>query len=77
MCAIQKVPFRGAPCSDAAGRQIPYSTMMKQINSSMSGRIWDKEQRAPYYNYKVRTLKYVLMIIGLFIIQYQLLENYV
>ncbi|KAL2090117.1 hypothetical protein ACEWY4_014805 [Coilia grayii] len=52
VCTIQEVPFRGAPCSDAAGRQIPYSTMMKQINSSMSGRIWDKDQRAPYYNYK-------------------------
>ncbi|KAG5275595.1 hypothetical protein AALO_G00122150 [Alosa alosa] len=51
-CEIQKVPFRGAPCSDAAGRQIPYSFMMKQINSSMSGRMWDVEQQSPYYNYK-------------------------
>ncbi|KAL2090116.1 hypothetical protein ACEWY4_014804 [Coilia grayii] len=32
--------------------QVCYSTIMKQINSSMSGRIWDQEQRAPYYNYK-------------------------
>ncbi|XP_063056328.1 di-N-acetylchitobiase-like [Engraulis encrasicolus] len=52
VCSIQEVPFRGAPCSDAAGRQIPYSDMMKQVNSSMSGRIWDKKQQAPYYNYK-------------------------
>lgn len=52
VCTIPKVPFRGAPCSDASGRQIPYSIMMKQINSSISGRLWDEKQRAPYYNYK-------------------------
>ncbi|XP_067244621.1 di-N-acetylchitobiase isoform X2 [Chanodichthys erythropterus] len=52
ICTIPKVPFRGAPCSDASGKQIPYSIMMKQINSSISGRLWDENQRAPYYNYK-------------------------
>ncbi|XP_062868883.1 di-N-acetylchitobiase [Trichomycterus rosablanca] len=52
ICTIPKVPFRGAPCSDAAGKQIPYSTIMKQINNSMSGRKWDEVQLAPYYNYK-------------------------
>uniref|UniRef100_A0A8C8MIN3 Di-N-acetylchitobiase n=2 Tax=Oncorhynchus tshawytscha TaxID=74940 RepID=A0A8C8MIN3_ONCTS len=52
VCSLAKVPFRGAPCSDAAGRQIPYSFMMKQINGSMSGRLWDEVQLAPYYNYK-------------------------
>lgn len=53
ICTIPEVPFRGAPCSDASGKQIPYSTIMKQINSSASGRLWDKIQQAPYYNYKV------------------------
>ncbi|KAK1165403.1 di-N-acetylchitobiase [Acipenser oxyrinchus oxyrinchus] len=52
VCTIPKVSFRGAPCSDAAGRQISYKTMMRQINSSISGRLWDDVQRAPYYNYK-------------------------
>ncbi|XP_021455634.1 di-N-acetylchitobiase [Oncorhynchus mykiss] len=52
VCSLAKVPFRGAPCSDAAGRQIPYSFMMKQINGSLSGRLWDEVQLAPYYNYK-------------------------
>ncbi|XP_073731874.1 di-N-acetylchitobiase [Misgurnus anguillicaudatus] len=52
ICTIPKVPFRGAPCSDASGKQIPYSIMMNQINSSISGRLWDENQRAPYYNYK-------------------------
>ncbi|XP_010345296.1 di-N-acetylchitobiase isoform X1 [Saimiri boliviensis] len=55
VCTIAKVPFRGAPCSDAAGRQVPYKMIMKQINSSISGNQWDQDQQAPYYNYKVRS----------------------
>lgn len=53
MCSIEKVPFRGVPCSDAAGKQKPYKWLMEQVNSSMSGRLWDDEQQAPYFNYKV------------------------
>ncbi|KAM6217078.1 di-N-acetylchitobiase [Rhynchocyon petersi] len=52
VCTIAKVPFRGAPCSDAAGRQVPYKVIMKQVNSSISGRQWNEDQQAPYYNYK-------------------------
>ncbi|KAM9761352.1 di-N-acetylchitobiase [Menidia menidia] len=52
ICYIDKVPFRGAPCSDAAGRQKPYKWIMKQMNSSSSGRMWDDEQKAPYFYYK-------------------------
>ncbi|XP_012516582.1 PREDICTED: di-N-acetylchitobiase isoform X1 [Propithecus coquereli] len=52
VCTIAKVPFRGAPCSDAAGHQVPYKMIMKQMNSSISGNQWDKDQQAPYYNYK-------------------------
>ncbi|XP_016001562.1 di-N-acetylchitobiase isoform X2 [Rousettus aegyptiacus] len=52
VCTIAKVPFRGAPCSDAAGHQVPYKIIMKQVNSSISGIQWNKDQQAPYYNYK-------------------------
>ncbi|XP_063350585.1 di-N-acetylchitobiase [Pelmatolapia mariae] len=52
VCSIEKVPFRGVPCSDAAGKQKPYKWLMKQVDSSMSGRLWDDEQQAPYFNYK-------------------------
>ncbi|XP_038601667.1 di-N-acetylchitobiase isoform X2 [Tachyglossus aculeatus] len=52
VCTLPKVPFRGAPCSDAAGRQIPYGAIMKQVNGSISGSQWDEEQQAPYYNYR-------------------------
>ncbi|KAG8003721.1 Di-N-acetylchitobiase [Nibea albiflora] len=52
VCTIAKVPFRGAPCSDAAGKQKTYKWIMKQVNVSMSGSLWDDEQKAPYFNYK-------------------------
>ncbi|XP_076583395.1 di-N-acetylchitobiase [Chaetodon auriga] len=52
ICYIAKVPFRGAPCSDAAGRQKTYKWIMTQVNTSLSGRLWDNEQQAPYFNYK-------------------------
>ncbi|XP_053549283.1 di-N-acetylchitobiase [Bombina bombina] len=51
-CNIKSVPFRGAPCSDAAGRQVPYRVIMKQVNSSVTGRLWDETQKASFYNYK-------------------------
>lgn len=56
ICSIAKVPFRGAPCSDAAGKQKPYKWIMKQVESSLSGRMWDSKQQAPYFNYKVHDL---------------------
>ncbi|XP_077463081.1 di-N-acetylchitobiase [Stigmatopora argus] len=52
ICSIAKVPFRGAPCSDAAGKQRSYSWIMKQVNDSLTGRLWDSEQLAPYFNYE-------------------------
>ncbi|XDA70106.1 hypothetical protein R6Z07F_000480 [Ovis aries] len=40
------------PCRDAVHRQVTYQTIMKQVNSSTSGRLWDKNQQSPYYHYK-------------------------
>ncbi|XP_063283697.1 di-N-acetylchitobiase [Pelobates fuscus] len=51
-CALFKRPFRGAPCSDAAGVQVSYRAIMKQVNGSSSGRLWDDQQKSPFYNYK-------------------------
>lgn len=53
ICSIEKVPFRGAACSDAAGTQKTYKWIVKQVNTSLSGRLWDDRQQAPYFNYKV------------------------
>ncbi|KAL6108027.1 ctbs [Pungitius sinensis] len=40
------------PCSDAAGQQKTYKWIMKQVNNSFSGRLWDDKQQAPYFDYK-------------------------
>lgn len=29
---------------------------MQQVNGSMTGRLWDDNQKAPYFNYKVFSL---------------------
>uniref|UniRef100_A0A8D0E4A2 Di-N-acetylchitobiase n=1 Tax=Salvator merianae TaxID=96440 RepID=A0A8D0E4A2_SALMN len=52
VCSFAKIPFGGPPCSDAAGRQVPYKIIMKQINNSLSGILWDQEEKAPYFEYK-------------------------
>lgn len=52
-CVIERVPFRGAPCSDAAGSQLPYTNMMSVLENNPSAkRMWDKDSRTPYYFYE-------------------------
>ncbi|XP_056388514.1 di-N-acetylchitobiase-like [Hyla sarda] len=51
-CKLKKIPFQGAERSNVAANQVGYSTIMKQINDSLSGRLWDDVQKAPFYNYK-------------------------
>ena len=51
-CYIKKVPFRGVNCSDAAGRQIEYSTVNDLlIARSEHGRKWCEKYASPYFNY--------------------------
>ena len=51
-CHIKKVPFRGANCSDAAGRQIPYSSVNDLLlTRSVAGRKWDESSQSPYFDY--------------------------
>ncbi|XP_049571990.1 di-N-acetylchitobiase [Orcinus orca] len=40
------------PCKDAVYRQVAYQMIMKQVNSSTSGRLWAKIQQSPYYHYQ-------------------------
>jgi Di-N-acetylchitobiase len=40
VCPIQKVPFRGVNCSDAAGKQVDYSqalNILRQTNATLTG----------------------------------------
>ena len=50
-CNINKVPFRGANCSDAAGRQIAYYDILKLLNSTGAERKWNDTLKAPYFTY--------------------------
>jgi len=52
-CTIEPVPFRGAPCSDAAGSQHAYSVLQDQIqNSTQPIDIrYDAKAASPYYFY--------------------------
>ncbi|XP_059231251.1 di-N-acetylchitobiase [Mustela nigripes] len=52
VCTIPKVPSWRDSCGITSGHQVPYKVIMKQVNSSVSGSHWDKDQQAPYYNYK-------------------------
>eukprot|EP01099_Mayorella_cantabrigiensis_P003443 TRINITY_DN2640_c0_g1_i3.p1 TRINITY_DN2640_c0_g1~~TRINITY_DN2640_c0_g1_i3.p1 ORF type:complete len:292 (+),score=42.46 TRINITY_DN2640_c0_g1_i3:355-1230(+) len=51
-CYIEHVPFRGAPCSDAAGVQHDYR-IIKQLlyHNSTTGRQWDEKSQSPWFNY--------------------------
>ncbi|XP_060585289.1 di-N-acetylchitobiase-like [Ruditapes philippinarum] len=51
-CYLKKVPFRGVNCSDAAGRQLNYYTIIQLLKNSTSGRIFEKSTMTPYFNYK-------------------------
>ncbi|XP_067846964.1 di-N-acetylchitobiase-like [Heptranchias perlo] len=52
-CVLEKIASRGAPCSGAAGRQVPYKEIVQHVHKSITGRYWDDEQKAPYYIYMV------------------------
>ncbi|XP_071542121.1 di-N-acetylchitobiase-like [Panulirus ornatus] len=51
-CFIEEVPFRGANCSDAAGREYPFSYMMKTRHQYNATYHWDKNALSPWYNFK-------------------------
>ncbi|KAF5923604.1 di-N-acetylchitobiase [Diceros bicornis minor] len=43
---------RSPPCRGVSTHQVPYKIIMKQVNRSLSGIQWNKDQKSPYYNYK-------------------------
>ena len=51
VCKIEKVPFRGVNCSDAAGRQVEYSSLNDLMVARSSGLRWSTAYQSPYFNY--------------------------
>jgi len=52
ICYIEEVPFRGCNCSDAVGREFPFTQVMEMLKSSEDGRRWDTESATPTFNYR-------------------------
>mmetsp|Transcript_14772 Transcript_14772/g.19330 ORF Transcript_14772/g.19330 Transcript_14772/m.19330 type:complete len:479 (+) Transcript_14772:70-1506(+) len=48
-CPIAKVPFRGVPCSDAAGSEVPYHAIIQLIVDRQLTVHFDENQYAPYF----------------------------
>lgn len=53
VCKIRKVPFRGAKCSDAAGKEFDIAVIVdKMLPKSQTGKIWDKSSMTPFFTYQ-------------------------
>ncbi|XP_063604332.1 di-N-acetylchitobiase-like isoform X1 [Penaeus indicus] len=51
-CFIKEVPFRGVNCSDAAGKEYPYSYMINTMEANHAQYHWDKNSLSPWFNVK-------------------------
>ncbi|GBG29617.1 Di-N-acetylchitobiase [Hondaea fermentalgiana] len=50
-CPIKEVPFRGVNCSDAAGRELPYDSLMKRFQHfNTTPMMRDHSTMSPYFN---------------------------
>ncbi|XP_065844596.1 di-N-acetylchitobiase-like [Oscarella lobularis] len=49
LCSLKHVPFRGAPCSDAAGVERDYAVVRQMLKNST--RVWNETFSAPFFNY--------------------------
>ena len=50
-CPIEAIPFRGAPCSDAAGVERDYELYHALLARSPTGRRWSEQYASWYFNY--------------------------
>lgn len=50
-CTIEPVPFRGAPCSDAAGTERDYEQYSALLAVSTTGRQWSQQYASWWFNY--------------------------
>jgi di-N-acetylchitobiase len=49
-CPLQRVPFRGVPCSDAAGKEIPLLGILRTMRERNATLHRDDNMLAPYFN---------------------------
>ena len=58
VCTIQKVPFRGVNCSDAAGTQRTYSDIRELIVRTTAFVQWNASLESPFFHYKAASGEY-------------------
>ncbi len=51
-CKIKSVPFRGCPCSDAAGRQFTYGDIEKMLKKHRAKEQWDYKSQTPSFAFR-------------------------
>jgi len=54
VCQLKLVPFRGVNCSDAAGTQLTYQTIMDMIQDPTVKKTtiqWDTKNNSPFFNF--------------------------
>ena len=52
-CYIKEVPFRGVPCSDAAGSQVGYGSIVDVYEPLAIGNIkYDNISKSPFFTFK-------------------------
>lgn len=53
VCITGKVPFRGAPCSDAVGKQLGYADIVVScLPNSTTGRQYNSTAESPFFAYR-------------------------
>ena len=55
ICVLSPAPFQGAPCSDAAGSQLTYRSILSILRSKNAAIKWDSLTESPYFNYQEGT----------------------
>jgi len=54
VCPIALVPFRGVNCSDAAGNEVTYDVITRELlPKSTTGLQWDGLFQSPWFNYQL------------------------
>ncbi|XP_059841194.1 di-N-acetylchitobiase-like [Hypanus sabinus] len=51
-CELETIS-QGVPCSYTKARRIPYKDIMQRLPRSLTGRFWDVDRKAPYFDYLV------------------------
>ena len=62
-CYIKEVPFRGVPCSDAAGSQVGYGSIVDDYEPLAVGSIkYNNISKSPFFTFKASILSLIVLL---------------